>query len=175
MGDCQKRGIVGKLTNMYDLYFANKGSDATVVPYMDGDYFPAEAENIIKNIEEGKTGKKGNSHGHKKKKKKNNGRGGTRSTGLDEDALKASGIMGEGKDQQSLEEGGRDYVMQKLGETIQPMKESFIVAFLAWERATPEHMEVPKAIQDYREKHGIKSRHESFDKMEIDGIPNQNV
>jgi hypothetical protein len=32
-----------------------------------------------------------------------------------------------------LEQGGHDYVMKKLGETIQPMKESFIVAFLAWQ------------------------------------------
>ena len=105
---------------------------------MDGDYFPAEAENIIKNIEEGQAGKKGSTQSQKKKKgdknkKKKSGRGGTRSSGIDEEALKASGIMQVGKDQKSLEEGGRDYVMTKLGETIQPMKESFIVAYLAWE------------------------------------------
>jgi len=177
--ECQKRGIVGKVTNMYDLYFCNKENDATVVPYMDGDYFPAEAENIIKNIEEGKTGKKGSSHGQKKKKgdknkKKKSGRGGTRSTGLDEDALKASGILGEGKDQESLEQGGRDFVMQKLGETIQPMKESFIVAFLAWEGAKLEDMEVPKAIQEHRQKNGIISKHVSADKMTVDSNENQN-
>jgi E1A/CREB-binding protein len=172
--ESQKRGIVGKLTNMYDLYFASKDSDATVVPYMDGDYFPAEAENIIKNIEEGKTGKKGGSQSQKKKKggdkskKKKSGRGGTRSTGIDEEALKASGILGEGKDQKSLEEGGRDYVMQKLGETIQPMKESFIVAFLAWEGATKEELEVPKAAQEYREKHDIKSKPEEKDDDKMD-------
>lgn len=159
--ECQRRGIVGKLTNMYDLYFSNKENDATVVPYMDGDYFPAEVENIIKDIEEGKTGKKGNQQGKKKKndkakQKKKSGRGGTRSTGLDEEALKASGILTPGKDQKSLEEGGRDYVMVKLGETIQPMKESFIVAFLAWEGARAEDMVVPKEIQEYREKHGIE-------------------
>merc|ERR1712137_1442455 len=119
--ECQKRGIVGKLTNMYDLYFSNKENDATVVPYMDGDYFPAEVENIIKDIEEGKAGKKGNQQGKKKndkskKQKKKSGRGGTRSTGLDEDALKASGILQPGMDQKSLEEGGRDYVMVRLGE-----------------------------------------------------------
>ncbi|CAJ1932123.1 unnamed protein product, partial [Cylindrotheca closterium] len=174
--ECQKRGIVGKVTNMYDLYFANKDKDATLVPYMDGDYFPAEAENIIKNIEEGKAGKKGSLHGHKKKKgdkKKKSSRGGTRSTGLDVDALKASGILGEGKDQKSLEEGGRDYVMQKLGETIQPMKESFIVAFLAWEGATLEDMEVPIAIQEHRGKNGIKSKH-GADKMGFDSDRDQN-
>jgi E1A/CREB-binding protein len=65
--DCQKRGIVGLVTNMYDLYFANEKNDASVVPYMDGDYFPAQVENIIKDIEEGKVGKKG-SKARKKKK-----------------------------------------------------------------------------------------------------------
>lgn len=159
--ECQRRGIVGKLTNMYDLYFAGGDNrDATAVPYMDGDYFPAEVENIIKNIEEGKTGKKSSAAGTKKKndtkaKSKKKGRGGTRSTGLDEEALAASGIMPVGVDQKSLEEGGRDYVMVKLGETIEPMKLSFIVAFLAWEHAKPEDMEVPKDIQEYRDQYGV--------------------
>jgi hypothetical protein len=159
--DCQKRGIVGRLTNMYDLYFSSKENNATIVPYMEGDYFPAEVENIIKDIEEGKVGKKtGGKEGKKKKgdkkQKKKGGRGGTRSSGIDEDALKASGIQFPGKDQKSLEEGGRDYVMVKLGETIQPMKESFIVAHLAWKGAKKENLVVPKAIQEYREKHNIK-------------------
>ena len=163
--DCQRRGIVGKVTNMFDLYFSNVQNDATVVPYMDGDYFPAEVENIIKDIEEGKAGKKGGSKDSKKKKgnnnpkskqKKKSGRGGTRSSGIDEEALKASGIMQ--PDQKTLEEGGRDYVMVKLGETIKPMKESFIVAFLAWDGAKEEDMVVPKAIQEYREKNGIETK-----------------
>lgn len=157
--EAQKRGIVGKVTNMYDLYFANEKNDASVVPYMEGDYFPGEAENIIKDLEEGKNGKKTSSQGKKKKEKakqkKKSGRGGTRSTGLDEDALKASGFVQPGQEKKGLEEGGRDYVMVKLGETIQPMKESFIVAHLAWEGAKPEDLVVPKAIQEYREKNGI--------------------
>merc|ERR1712137_660516 len=156
--ECQKRGIVGKLTNMYDLYFSNKSNDATVVPYMEGDYFPAEVENIIKDIDEGKVGKKnGGKEGKKKKgdkkQKRKSGRGGTRSSGIDEDALKASGIQF--PDQRSLEEGGRDYVMVKLGETIQPMKESFIVAHLAWKGAKKEDIMVPKAILEYRREHNV--------------------
>lgn len=158
--ECQRRGIVGKLTNMYDLYFSNPANDATVVPYMEGDYFPAEVENIIKDIEEGKASKKSSGKEGKKKKgdvkqKKKSGRGGTRSTGLDEDALKASGVLFPGKDQKSLEEGGRDYVMVKLGETIQPMKDSFIVAFLAWKGAKAENLVVPQAIKEYRKQHNI--------------------
>jgi E1A/CREB-binding protein len=177
--ECQKRGIVGKLTNMYDLYFADEKNDAAVVPYMDGDYFPAEAENIIKDIEEGKSGKKATSAGKKKtqskaKSKKKSGRGGTRSTGLDEDALAASGIFPQGMQQKSLEEGGRDYVMAKLGDTIQPMKESFIVAFLAWKGAKLEDMVVSKEIQEYRDKHGIVSRHLLQDTAGDDGSENAN-
>ena len=64
-------------------------------------------------------------------------RAGMRSTGLDKDgeeALLASGTgLGPAK---SLEEGGRDQLMVKLGETIQPMKDSFIVAYLNWEEPT---------------------------------------
>lgn len=68
--ECQKRGICGKVTNMYDLYFADTKNDATIVPYMEGDYFPAEVENIIKELEEGKGGKKAKEAGKKKKAKK---------------------------------------------------------------------------------------------------------
>ena len=160
--ECQRRGIVGKLTNAYDLYFANEKNDATILPYMEGDYFPAELENIIKDLEEGKSlSKKADSSGQKKgkkdktKKKSGGGRGGTRSTGLDEDALAASGIIPEGVDVKSIQEGGRDYVMKKLGETIHPMKESFIVAYLDWSGQKEENRVVPKEIMEYREKHGI--------------------
>mmetsp|Transcript_13759 Transcript_13759/g.29222 ORF Transcript_13759/g.29222 Transcript_13759/m.29222 type:complete len:1610 (-) Transcript_13759:80-4909(-) len=159
--DCQKRGIVGKMTNAYELYFANEKNDATVLPYMEGDYFPAEMENIIKDMEEGKNlskkpdkaGKKGKKE--KKKKSKAGARGGTRSSGIDQDALNASGIVPEGVDIKSLKEGGRDWVMKKLGETIHPMKESFIVAFLNWDGQSAENQVVPKDVAEYREKHGI--------------------
>ena len=150
--DCQKRGIVGKVTNMYDLYFANESLDATSVPYLEGDYFPGEAENIIKMLEEG-CGKKGGASGKKKKQsqsKSKNNRGGTRSTGVDEEALIASGMMDGVK---NFEELDRDQVMVKLGETIQPMKESFLVAFLTWECAKKEDMDVPEDIAKYRVDH----------------------
>jgi E1A/CREB-binding protein len=143
--DCQKRNIVGKVTNMYDLYFANENLDATVVPYLEGDYFPGEAENIIKMLSEG-GGKKGGTAGKKKKSKttnKSKGNTGTRSTGMDEQALLDSGIL-------NLKDLDRDQVMVKLGETIQPMKESFIVAFLNWSGAKEEDMVVPKEIEEAR-------------------------
>merc|ERR1711937_601642 len=64
--ECQRRNIVGKITNMYDLYFANKSLDATSVPYLHGDYFEGEAENVIKELDEGKGSKsKSNKNGRK--------------------------------------------------------------------------------------------------------------
>jgi E1A/CREB-binding protein len=147
--EAQKRNIVGKLTNMYDLYFANEDLDATAVPYLEGDYFPGEAENIIKMIEEG-GGKKGAAGGKKKKSKtgnKNKGGTGTRSSGMDEMALLESGCFSGVKSFKDLD---RDQVMLKLGETIMPMKDSFIVAFLNWSGAKEEDMVVPPEIEKAR-------------------------
>lgn len=157
--ECQKRNIVGKLTNMYDLYFANDTLDATSVPYLEGDYFPGEAENIIKMIEEG-GGKKGGGGGKKKKSKnstKNKGSTGTRSTGVDEEALIASGMCENAK---TLKDLDRDMVMVKLGETIQPMKESFIVAFLNWSGAKEEDMVVPPEIEKARIEYAAKGEND---------------
>jgi E1A/CREB-binding protein len=175
--ECQRRGIVGRLTNMYDLYFSDPKCDATIVPYMDGDYFPAEVENIIKDIEDGKAGKKSSSkasnktENNKAKQKKKTGRQGTRSAGLDEDALRASGMVPTGSDSRSVEQGARDYVMVKLGEIIQPMKESFIVAYLAWEDASEENMIVPKEIQEHREANGITWKIEAKARKNVEVAP----
>ena len=143
---CQNRGIVGKMTNMYDLYFANESLDATAVPYHEGDYFPGEAENIIKMLEDD-GGKKGGGGGKKNKNQsKSKNRGGTRSTGVDEEALINSGMI-------DLKELDRDQVMVKLGEAILPMKESFLVAFLTWSGVKKEDTVVPDAVTKYREEH----------------------
>jgi E1A/CREB-binding protein len=152
--ECQRRRIVGKLTNMYDLYFANDNLDATAVPYLEGDYFPGEAENIIKLIEDG-TGKKGAIGGKKKKSKnvKSKVNTGTRSTGVDEEALIASGLYDGVKNFKDLD---RDQVMVKLGETIQPMKENFIVAFLNWSGAADEDMVVSDDMELQRKEYDMK-------------------
>jgi len=142
---CTKRGIVKNVTNMHEQYFSKPELDATVIPYLEGDYWVGEAENVIKELSESpKESKKNknkanNDQANKsklkaKKKDDDNSRSGTRSTGLDEEALIASGIVD--APEKSLEEGGRDQLMVKLGETIHPMKDSFIVAFLDWEEAT---------------------------------------
>jgi len=145
LNECQKRNICGKVTNMYDLYFANEKLDATSVPYMEGDYFPGEAENIIKEINEGGGKKSSNGKGKKKKSSKVKSRGGTRS---DDECELSEGI---GDPKKSYKEGGRDEVMVKMGETIHPMKESFIVAFLNWSGARSEDMVVPQYVEEHRQ------------------------
>jgi len=173
--ECQVRGIVGKLTNMYDLYFSNPEKDASMVPYFEGDYFISEVENIIKDLEGG--GKKGSSssskskksnNNDKKKKKKGNGsRSGTRSSGIDEDALADSGIMMEGIDVRSLKEGGRDYVMKRTGEIIKPMKESFVVAYLNWEGTTEDKKQIPLELQEKRSKYLLEHQNDPPSKVTI--------
>lgn len=145
--ESQKRNIVGKLTNMYDLYFSPGKLDATRVPYLEGDYFSGEIENFIKEVEEGKTkGSKSKSKSKKKGKitdKTKKMRKGTRSGGLDDDFITGD----EGK----LVNTTDDPVMKQLGDFIKPMKDSFIVAYLNWDGAQPEHLEVSKEIQEARE------------------------
>ena len=160
---CQRREIVGRLTNMYDLYFSDGKLDASAVPYFEGDYFPGEAENIIKDLKQGKVGKN-SSLGKKSKKKKNGskgnskskikgttGRGGTRSNGMDNDLSSQENALS------FCNEDLRDPVMVKLGAIIKPMKESFIVAFLNWNGSSKDDMAVPKEIIEYRERTGEKT------------------
>eukprot|EP00804_Cyclotella_cryptica_P015047 CCRYP_000634-RA/>CCRYP_000634-RA protein AED:0.01 eAED:0.01 QI:1424/1/1/1/0.66/0.5/4/88/1434 len=138
LAECQRRDIVGKVSNMYDQYFANKKLDAASVPYFEGDYFPGEAENIIKLLEEG-DGKRKSASGKKKKDSSKSQR------------LSSSGCEEGDSDDKAYKEGGRDPVMQKFCDAIQGMKESFIVAFLNCEGADPENLVVPKEIMEYRE------------------------
>lgn len=115
----QKRNIVSKVTNMYDLYFNVRSLDASSVPYFEGDYIPGEAENIIKKLNKQRT----------------------KIT-----QLRSSSFWNE-----SLEEGDRDPVMQKLCGAIFGMKESFIVALLNCGDAELESLIVPQPIMEYRD------------------------
>jgi E1A/CREB-binding protein len=142
--ECQRRNICGKVTNMYDLYIADETLDATALPYLEGDYFPGEAENIIKELEEGGC-KKGSTGGKKSKKKSSKSKG--RGSRPDDDSPWGE----EPTSPKGFLEGGRDDVMVKLGETIHPMKDSFIVAFLNWSGAREEDMKVPDEIVEYRQ------------------------
>ncbi|CAN0308677.1 unnamed protein product [Ectocarpus sp. 12 AP-2014] len=52
--EAKKRGIVEGLTNLFDEYWSNpEAADARKLPYLEGDYWIGEAENIIKDLPEG--------------------------------------------------------------------------------------------------------------------------
>ena len=151
--ECQKRDIVGKVTNMYDLYIKPGIYDATAVPYLEGDYFSGEIENTIKNIEEGKGSKsnggskkskkkKGGSDDKSKKSKSKSGRNGTRSGSTNEILT--------GNDEHDFAIEPIDPVMEQLGEAIKNMKESFIVLFLNCANADPKNLEIPRELEEQR-------------------------
>jgi E1A/CREB-binding protein len=152
--ECQRRDIVGKVTNMYDLYFAPGIYDATAVPYLEGDYFSGEIENTIKDIEEGKGSKsnggskkskkkKGGTDAKSKKNKSKSGRNGTRSG--------SAGDILTGNDNIDFAMEAVDPVMDRLGDAIKNMKDSFIVVFLNCGNADPQNLEVPKEIAEQRD------------------------
>ncbi|CAN8312330.1 unnamed protein product [Cochlearia groenlandica] len=112
-----KEGIVAETTNLYDHFFLQTGEcrakvTAARLPYFDGDYWPGAAEDIIYQISQEDDGRKGNKKGIVKKP-------------ITKRALKASG--------QSDQPGNMSkdlLLMHKLGETIYPMKEDFIMVHL---------------------------------------------
>ena len=136
LDECQRRNVVGKVTNMYDQYFADKSLDASCVPYFEGDYFPGEAENIIKELNE--SGEMKSADGGKKK-----------SVSKSKKKIKSS------SPEDNVFNGGRDVVMQKFCEAIEGMKHSFIVAFLNCKGAKPENLVVPQKVLEYRKANGI--------------------
>ncbi|KAG2319822.1 hypothetical protein Bca52824_013035 [Brassica carinata] len=110
-------GIVAETTNLYDHFFLQTGEcrakvTAARLPYFDGDYWPGAAEDIIHQMGQEDDGRKGNKKGMLKKP-------------ITKRALKACG--------QSDLSGNMSkdlLLMQKLGETIHPMKEDFIMVHL---------------------------------------------
>jgi E1A/CREB-binding protein len=110
-------GIVTHITNIWKEHF-KFDRNATVVPYFEGDYWPGEAENVIKAIDEEaherndpKARKAGNSVKSKSKAKGRFARG-LRSDGSAE------------------EEQGQDSLVLRMGKILEPMKDAFIVAYL---------------------------------------------
>ncbi|XP_010539592.1 PREDICTED: histone acetyltransferase HAC1-like [Tarenaya hassleriana] len=112
-----KDSIVVETTNLYDHFFIQTGEcrakvTAARLPYFDGDYWPGAAEDLIHQMSQEDDGKKGNKKGTLKKT-------------ITKRALKASG-------QSDLSgNASKDVLlMHKLGETIYPMKEDFIMVHL---------------------------------------------
>ncbi|EEF48691.1 transcription cofactor, putative [Ricinus communis] len=112
-----KENIVVDLTNLYDHFFVSTGEckakvTAARLPYFDGDYWPGAAEDLIYQLNQEEDGRKQNKKGTTKKT-------------ITKRALKASG-------QSDLSgNASKDLLlMHKLGETICPMKEDFIMVHL---------------------------------------------
>ncbi|GAB2268624.1 hypothetical protein Dimus_003577 [Dionaea muscipula] len=112
-----KETIVVEMTNLYDHFFQSTGEckakvTAARLPYFDGDYWPGAAEDMIYQLNQEEEGRKLNKKGTTKKT-------------ITKRALKASG-------QSDLSSNASKdlLLMHKLGETISPMKEDFIMVHL---------------------------------------------
>ncbi|KAK9054276.1 hypothetical protein SSX86_025354 [Deinandra increscens subsp. villosa] len=112
-----KENIVVGLTNLYDHFFVSSGEckakvSAARLPYFDGDYWPGAAEDMIYQICQEEEGRKQNKKGFIKKS-------------LTKRALKASG-------QTDLSSNASKdlLLMHRLGDSISPMKEDFIMVHL---------------------------------------------
>ncbi|KAK1355332.1 Histone acetyltransferase [Heracleum sosnowskyi] len=113
-----KEKVVVELTNLYDHFFVSGAGEckakvtAARLPYFDGDYWPGAAEDIIYKLRQEEDGGKL----HKK---------GTTKKTFTKRALRASGQIDlSGNASKDL------MLMHKLGETISPMKEDFIMVHL---------------------------------------------
>ncbi|KAL3510153.1 hypothetical protein ACH5RR_029554 [Cinchona calisaya] len=112
-----KENIVVDLVNLYDHFFVSTGEckakvTASRLPYFDGDYWPGAAEDMIYQLQQEEDGRKQPKKGTIKK-------------AITKRALKASGQADlSGNASKDL------LLMHKLGETISPMKEDFIMVHL---------------------------------------------
>ncbi|KAL4273799.1 hypothetical protein GQ457_13G018610 [Hibiscus cannabinus] len=112
-----KESVVVGLTNLYDHFFVSTGEckakvTAARLPYFDGDYWPGAAEDLINQLRQEEDGRKLNKKG-------------TMKMTLTKRALKASG-----QSDLSANASKDLLLMHKLGETISPMKEDFIMVHL---------------------------------------------
>ncbi|XP_020581163.1 LOW QUALITY PROTEIN: histone acetyltransferase HAC1-like [Phalaenopsis equestris] len=112
-----KENIAVGLTNLFDHFFVTIGEckskvTAARLPYFDGDYWPGAAEDIITQLQQEEDGRKQQKKGKTK-------------ITITKRALKAAGHtdLGCNASKDAL-------LMQKLGETISPMKEDFIMVHL---------------------------------------------
>ncbi|KAL3633867.1 hypothetical protein CASFOL_022629 [Castilleja foliolosa] len=174
-----KENIVVELTNLYEHFFVNSGDSkakvtAARLPYFDGDYWPGAAEDIIYQLQQEDDGRKLNKKGTIKK--------------ITKRALKASG-------QTDLSSNASKdlMLMHKLGETISPMKEDFIMVHLQhacshccilmvfgtrWACRQCKNFQLCEKCYDAERKRDDRERHPNNQKdkhalypVEINGIP----
>eukprot|EP00957_Ditylum_brightwellii_P141234 10760682-Ditylum_brightwellii.AAC.1 len=109
----------------------------------------------------GSSNSSSNGTSNKTKSKSKAARSGTQSGSNDEDEVKIHEPL--------YKDGGRDQVMVKLEDTIQPMNVIFIVAFLNWKGTKEEDIVVLKRITGYREK-AKKEKDESGKNPTVDDV-----
>ncbi|EOA39293.1 hypothetical protein CARUB_v10012304mg [Capsella rubella] len=112
-----KEDVVVECTNFYDHFFVQSGEcranvTAARLPYFDGDYWPGAAEDLIRQMNQEGDGAVPNRKGLTKKV-------------ISKRALRAFGQL-----DLSVNASKDRLMMQKLGETICPMKEDFIMVHL---------------------------------------------
>jgi E1A/CREB-binding protein len=123
---CRERGIVEEVVDFHTEFMADTANDATVMPYFDGDYWVGEAENIIRNIKSGDIssfddlddsgGSDDESCSRSKRKAKSKS--------------KSKRNVRPRLNRATSSRSERDYVMAKIANIIEPMKEAFFVARL---------------------------------------------
>ncbi|KAG7600692.1 Zinc finger FYVE/PHD-type [Arabidopsis suecica] len=112
-----KEDVVVECTNLYNHFFVQSGEcranvTAARLPYFDGDYWPGAAEDLIRQMNQEDDETKFNRKGLTKRV-------------LSKRALKAVGQL-----DLSVNASKDQLLMQKLGETICPLKEDFIMVHL---------------------------------------------
>ncbi|KAG9450176.1 hypothetical protein H6P81_010141 [Aristolochia fimbriata] len=175
-----KENIVVDLTNLYDHFFTQMGEckakiTAARLPYFDGDYWPGAAEDMINQLRQEEDGRRQQKKGKTKKT-------------ITKRALKAAGqadLSGNASKDALL--------MQKLGETISPMKEDFIMVHLQhacnhcchlmvsgnrWVCGQCKNFQLCDKCYDSEQKREDKERHpiqskekHSFSVVEISDVP----
>mmetsp|Transcript_10188 Transcript_10188/g.33388 ORF Transcript_10188/g.33388 Transcript_10188/m.33388 type:complete len:1160 (-) Transcript_10188:777-4256(-) len=108
-------GIVTRITNLWDDHFKSD-LDATRVPYFEGDYWPGEAENVLKALED---------ESHERIEGKSR-----KTSGSAKSKSKARGARALRSDGSSECEKGQDPLVFRMGRIIEAMKDAFIVAYL---------------------------------------------
>jgi E1A/CREB-binding protein len=109
-------GIVTHITNLWDEHFKSD-HDATLVPYFEGDYWPGEAENVIKALEDEA------SERNDIKSRKAGSSAKSKAKGRTTRGLRSDGSLEEDR--------GQDALVVRMGKILEPMKDAFIVAYLA--------------------------------------------
>lgn len=110
---CMERKVVCEVTDLHTEFLSDASTEATTLPYFEGDYWVNEAEVIIKSLTDGKrddSSANDKSGGNKSKRKKSKA------------SVKSWSV--------TTAQGERDPLMAKLASIIEPMKDTFFVARL---------------------------------------------